>query len=140
VGASVTPVSGISAVAGASVAGISVAAGGSVAAPPPHAANRAANTNNDNRLNNGLLVFILFSPLSLVVSAGRSLVRYYITCFTEIRYEFSDIRATFHLDASVRSTKPLRLHGEVRMDIPIPNMITMDRLDQNGIAKRGVIR
>jgi hypothetical protein len=76
-------VAGIS-VAGASVAGISVAAGGWVAAPP-HAANREANTSNVNRLNNSFLVFILFSPLSLVVNALRSLGRYYITAFVEIR-------------------------------------------------------
>src|SRR5690242_4412296 len=80
VGASVMASVGAS-VAGASVAGASVAAGGAsvVLAPPPHAANREAKTSNVNRLNNNFLVFILFSPLGLGLSATRSPQRYYIT-------------------------------------------------------------
>src|SRR5688572_25130363 len=76
VGASVAASVGAS--VGASVitsVGASVAAGGaSVVAPPPHAANREANTSNVAKLNNSFLIFILFSPLGLVSSATRSLL------------------------------------------------------------------
>src|SRR5215207_3437077 len=73
-------VAGIS-VAGISVAGTSVAAGACVA-PPPQAASRAANTNNDKKLNISFLVFILFSPLELGCERhALASSQYYITGF-----------------------------------------------------------
>src|SRR5688572_15654350 len=79
VGASVAASVGASVITsvGASV-GASVAAGGaSVVAPPPHAANREANTSNDARLNNNFLVFILFSPSRMGLREPCALFRYY---------------------------------------------------------------